>query len=113
MNKQSFEKIILKIQLINTKDYEFYKLGVDLSQYSEDHMIIIQELMEEVFNKEQLGWIEWYLYERESLLKKGKPNKAWKKVGRKKVEICYDIDSLWETVCEAGQKADFDNRLGG
>jgi len=113
MTKETFQKIILKIQLINTKDHEFYKLGVDLSKYSEDHMIIIQELMEEVFNKEQLGWIEWYLYERESLIKKGKPNKAWKKVGRKKVEICHTIDSLWETVNEAGQDQAFNDRVGG
>jgi hypothetical protein len=102
MTKETFQKIILKIHLINTKDHEFYKLGVDLSKYSEDHMIIIQELMEEVFNKDQLGWIEWYLYERESLTRKDKPNKAWKtdKETGKKIEICYDIDSLWETVQE-------------
>ena len=45
-----------------------------------------------------MGWIDWYLYERPSLTGKGKPNKAWKKVGRKKVEICHTIDSLWEEI---------------
>lgn len=113
MTKETFQKIILKTELVHRKAYELYKLGIDLTTHEEDYLIIIDELMREAFNEEQLGWIDWYLYERESLTRKGKPNKAWKTVGKKKVEICYDIDSLWETVCESGQQADFDNRLGG
>ena len=113
MNYKSFEKIILHIQAAHMRSRELYKLGVDLMQYDENYEFAIDELFKAAFNETQRGWIDWYLYERESLTKKGKFNKAWKTVGKKKVEICYDIESLWETVCEAGQQADFDNRVGG
>lgn len=113
MNYESFEKIILQLQLAHVKSRELYKLGVDLMQYDEHYEFVIDELMNASFNEDQRRWIDWFLYERPSLITKGKPNKAWKKVGKKKVEICHTIESLWETVCEAGQKADLDNRLGG
>lgn len=113
MTKETFSSIILKLQLAFKRNDELYKLGVEMSQVTDTYHFIIDELMRNCFNEEQLGWIDWYLYDRPSLTERGKPNKAWKKVGKKKVEICYDIDSLWETVCEAGQQADFDNRVGG
>lgn len=75
-----------------------YKLGVDLMNYEENYEKVVDEFFRCVFNPDQLGWIDWFLYEREGM--DGKINKAWKKVGRKKVEICYDIDSLWETINE-------------
>jgi hypothetical protein len=111
MTKHSFEKIILNLQVARKRSHELYKLGVDLMQYDENYEHAIDELFKASFNPDQLGWIDWYLYEREGL--SGKKNKAYKKVGRKKVEICHTIDSLWETVCEAGEQADFDSRLGG
>ena len=80
-------------------------------EYDESYEFVINELFRAAFNVDQLEWIDWFLYERESLT--GKNNKAWKKVGRKKVEICHTIDSLWETVCEAGQDRAFDDRVGG
>ena len=111
MNKKSFETIILNLQLAHKKSRELYKLGVDLMEYDESYEFVINELFRAAFNVDQLEWIDWFLYERESLT--GKNNKAWKKVGRKKVEICHTIDSLWETVCEAGQDRAFDDRVGG
>ena len=111
MNKKSFETIILNLQLAHKKSRELYKLGVDLMEYDESYEFVIDELFNASFNEDQRRWIDWFLYERESLT--GKNNKAWKKVGRKKVEICHTIDSLWETVCEAGQDRAFDDRVGG
>lgn len=111
MTKQSFEKIILNLQVARKKSRELYKLGVDLMQYDENYEHAIDEFFRSVFNSDQLGWIDWYLYEREGM--DGKILKAHKKIGRKKVEICYDIDSLWETVNEAGQEQAFDDRVGG
>jgi hypothetical protein len=111
MNKQSFEKIILNLQAARLRSREMYKLGVDLMQYEENYEHVIDELFSAAFNTDQLEWINWYLYERESLTT-GKNNKASKKVGRKKVEICHTIDSLWETVHEAGHPKKIDpNRI--
>jgi O-glycosyl hydrolase len=111
MNKQSFEKIILNIQAARKRSLEMYKLGVDLMNYEDNYEHAIDELFRAAFNADQRGWIDWYLYEREGLT--GKNNKARKKVGRKKVEICHTIDSLWETVNKAGQDQAFNDRVGG
>jgi len=110
MTKQSFEKIILNLQVAHKKSRELYKLGVDLIQYDENYEFVIDELFKATFNEEQRGWVDWFLYEREGF--NGKIQKAWKKVGRKKVEICHTIDSLWETVHEAGHPQKIDpNRI--
>jgi hypothetical protein len=98
MTKQSFEKIILNLQVARKKSRELYKLGIDLMQYDENYEHSVDEFFRATFNADQLGWIDWYLYEREGM--DGKINKATKKVGRKKVEICHTIDSLWETIQE-------------
>ena len=98
MTKHSFEKIILNLQTVRNRSREIYKLGIDLMNYEENYEKVVDELFRAAFNPDQLGWIDWFLYEREGF--DGKINKAWKKVGRKKVEICYDIDSLWETINE-------------
>ena len=98
MDKKQFEKIILNLQLARKKSHDAYKLGIDLMFFEENYEKVIDQLFKVAFNSDQLGWVDWFLYEREGI--NGKPNKAWKKVGRKKVEICYDIDSLWETIQE-------------
>lgn len=98
MTKQSFEKIILNLQTARNRSREMYKLGVDLMHYEENYEKVVDELFRAAFNPDQLEWVDWFLYEREGF--DGKINKAWKRVGRKKVEICYDIDSLWETIQE-------------
>jgi hypothetical protein len=108
MNKQSFEKIILNLQAARKRSREIYKLGIDLMNYEENYEHVIDELFRAAFNTEQLGWIDWFLYERESA--GGKTLKAHKKVGRKKVEICHTIDSLWETVQEYSAKGDWEKR---
>lgn len=106
MTKQQFEEVILKLQLTQLRSQELYKLGVDLMEIEEPYHKVIDILFSSCFNEEQMGWIDWYLYERPSLTGKGKPNKAWKKVGRKKVEICHTIDSLWEEINAINQVDD-------
>jgi hypothetical protein len=108
MTKKTFTEIILKLQLTKKRTHELYKLGVELIDFEEPYIQIIDKLKHEVFNEEQVGWIDWFLYERES--HSGEILEAHDANGN---PICYDIDSLWETVMEAGQQADFDNRLGG
>ena len=111
MTKETFEKIILNLQLVNKTSREIHKLGIDLIDFEVPYQLVIDELFGEAFNNDQIGWINWFLYEKEGI--RGNINKAYKKVGRKKVEICHTIDSLWETVCEAGQHQAFNDRVGG
>jgi len=113
MTKELFEEIILKLQLMHEKGRKTYDLGIDLMEYTEPYERVIDVLLKSHFNNEQIGWIDWYLYERPSLLKNGKPNKAYKAVGKKKVEICHTIDSLWETIQEYTPQAEWDKRWPG
>jgi hypothetical protein len=111
MTKEAFEKVILNLQLALKRSRELYKLGLDMTQVEEPYQAVIDILLNVSFNNNQVEWINWYLYDKVGI--KGEVLQAYKTVDGKQVEICYDIDSLWETVCEAGQQADFDNRLGG
>jgi hypothetical protein len=104
MTKETFTNVIERLERSKHRGREMYRLGIDTMQYTEDYDLVIDALLTECFNQEQLEWINWYLWERESLTKPGKYNKAWKKVGGKKIEICHNIDSLYETVMESVAK---------
>ncbi len=95
MTKDLFEEIILKLQMLHEKNYQLYKLGIDLMEYTEPYERIIDVLFKSSFNEDQLGWIDWYLYERKTI--SGDILEAHDADGN---PICYDIDSLWETVQE-------------
>lgn len=90
-----FEKIILKLQLSSKRSHELYKLGIDLTEFSDPYHMVIDELLRECFNSEQMDWIDWFLYERNGM--NGEILEAFDK---DKNPICYDIKSLWETVAE-------------
>jgi hypothetical protein len=102
MNKELFEEIILKLQMMHEKNHALYKLGIDMLDFTEPYDRIIDILFKSYFNDDQLKWIDWFLYERPSLTERGKPNQAFKtdnKTGEQ-IEICHTIDSLWETIQE-------------
>jgi NAD-dependent SIR2 family protein deacetylase len=112
MDKSTFKDIITRLQKSEDRGREAYKLGVDTSNFTEDYEVVIDKLLSELFNSEQLSWINWYLWERESLTKPGKFHKAYKKENGKRVEICHNIDSLFEVVHEAGHPQKIDpNRV--
>ena len=96
MTKQQFEEVILKLQLTQLRSQELYKLGVDLMEIEEPYQKVIDILFSSCFNEEQMGWIDWYLYEREGM--RGEILQAHKTVDGEQVEICHTIDSLWEEI---------------
>ena len=93
MTYETFEKLITELQGISDKYGKLYALGVDLLNYDEPNQRAISLLMEELFGKEGMGWIDWFIYERIS--HSGEVLGAWDKEGN---PICYDIKSLWEEV---------------
>jgi len=95
MNKELFEEIILKLQSMHEKNHALYKLGIDMLDFTEPYDRIIDILFKSYFNKDQLGWIDWFLYERKT--HKGEILEAHDADGN---SICYDIDSLWKTIQE-------------
>lgn len=103
VSKETFTQIILKLQLVSMKQGNLYNSGLDVTNFTDDYHNIITTLLKSIFNEEQLGWIEWFLYERPSF--KNEPLSAYKTLDDgTKVEICYDIDSLWELLKEIEMK---------
>ena len=97
MKLEKFTKLIEGIERRREQVGKAYDIGLDLLSFDDDYFSdVLGPLMEEVFGKEGVDWINWYVYERESL--DGKTIlKAWDK---NKNEICFDIPSLYDTVKE-------------
>jgi hypothetical protein len=95
MKLEVFERIITQIQHQRDRSFAANKLGIDLISYEEDYSEIIHLLLSAYYGEEGRDWIDWYLYERDSL--SGEVNQAWDKDGN---PICYDIPSLWKQVEE-------------
>lgn len=94
MDLNTFTTLIEGIQNKIKKDGEAYDLGVDLLSYGDAYYAqVVKPLLLQVFTKEGLDWIEWFIYERESF--SGSTLQAWDEKGK---EICFDIPSLYDTV---------------
>ena len=52
MTKQSFEKIILNLQVARKRSRDLYKLGIDLMQYDENYEHAIDEFFRATFNSD-------------------------------------------------------------
>ena len=88
---ENFLKIGLRLQKSQRRGLDLYqKYDVDLIAFEEVYHEIIQELLKEVFNKEQLDWWDWFCYETEFGQKdmQGRDEKG--------NPICYSWESLYE-----------------
>lgn len=67
MNKKLFKEVIEKIKLLNFQIYEYYKFGIDLHEskhpVAETAYSVIDLLLYDVFTKEQIDLIMWFMYE--------------------------------------------------
>ena len=93
MNFEQFKTVIEVLEKIRERSYSIYQLGIDLMNYDEPNHIVISTLLESIFKEEGKDWIDWYLYERIGF--DGKILEAWDENNN---PICYNIESLWETV---------------
>lgn len=93
MNFEQFKTVIETLEKIRERSHSIYQLGIDLMDYDEPNHIVISTLLESIFKEEGKDWISWYLYERMGL--DDKIMEAWDENNN---PICYNIESLWETV---------------
>lgn len=93
MNFNEFKEVIELLKKVSDRTHGIYGFGVDLMNYEEDFHKIITILMKSIFEEEGYDWISWYLYERVGF--DGRTLEAWDENNN---PICYDIESLWETV---------------
>lgn len=107
MDYETFEKLIVELQGAYERNTKLYQLGVDLSEHNEPMHRVASLLMLEAFGENGKSWIDWYLFDR--VTHSGKILKAWRtKDGKEDEEICYDIKSLWEEVCNEPDKKRFE-----
>ena len=96
MKLETFTILIEGLQSYRDKKDKLYTLGIDILSFDEDYYRqVIRPLMVEAFKEEGVDWIDWYLYERESI--SGSTLKAFDREGN---EICFDIPSLYDTIKE-------------
>ena len=95
MKFDQFKELIESLEEASERSHALYKLGVDLMDYNEVYHKINHILLENVFDEEGRGWIDWFLYERPGF--SGNVLAATDATG---TPICYDIPSLWEVVKE-------------
>ena len=93
MNFEQFKTLIETLKKVSDKYRTLYDLGIDTMNYDEDYQKIISLLMNCVFAPEGKDWVDWYLYERVGF--DGRILEAWDENNN---PICYDIESLWNTV---------------
>lgn len=102
MKFEVFEKIINKIKSCSEKDNQIYKLGVDITSIIDDYNRIINLLLRSYYSEEGSEWIDWFLYDRETL--SGEILKAYDKNGN---EVCKNLKELWIMVEEIRCSIDF------
>lgn len=63
MEYKTFEHIILKLQLIAKRDRAIYKLGLDLSNVTDDYSQVITIILKAHYGEQGEDIISWWLYE--------------------------------------------------
>ena len=67
MKLEVFDKIITQIQNQRNRSFAANRLGIDLMMYEEDYEEIISLLLSAYYGEKGRDWIDWYLYERDSV----------------------------------------------
>ena len=94
MTFENFEKFIALDKANSEKIFKLCELGVDLINYEETNNQIFNLLLSEIFPKEAIDWIYWFMYERHD---NGKPQ-AWDEDG---TVICFDtVEDLYNFIQE-------------
>ena len=63
MEYKTFEHILLKLQLASKKNTEFYKLGLDITEITDDLHHIITTVLRAHYGVAGEDMINWWLYE--------------------------------------------------
>jgi hypothetical protein len=95
MKFEVFDELIATLKKIEERSFAAHQLGIDLMEYETDHSHATWLAIRAHYGKAASEWIEWYLYERQSL--NGQINQAWDENNN---EICHTVESLWQVVEE-------------
>lgn len=95
MTIKTFTTILNALQKTQKRSFDLYQnYKIDLMDYEEDREVIINTLLKEIFNENQMDWIDWFCYEND--------------FGEKSLEasdkdgnlICQNIEQLYKFIYE-------------
>lgn len=93
MTRKDFTELINRMQKESDLDNALNNLGIDLMEYN-THMRYANDILgQHLFSKEGWDWVMWFCYETDF----GK-RKEMTAHDKNKKPICYDIDSLYDTL---------------
>jgi hypothetical protein len=95
MKLEVFKELIETLKKCEVNSFAAYQLGIDLIEHDSVFSHATWLAIRAHYGKDASEWIEWFVYERESL--SGEIYKAWDKDG---TEICDTVESLWKVVEE-------------
>lgn len=93
MKKEKFIEIITKIENYDSEIERWSDFGLSIFENDICQLpwVIINAFLEELFTKEQVDWIYWYLFERVDL--NGNISKCWDENGNE--IIIKNPEDLW------------------
>jgi len=102
MKLEVFKELLKKLRDQDDKICVIYQLKIDLINFSDGYLTIIDLLLNTYYGKEGKEWIDWYLYDRNPKDKKSATDKNGK-------PMCYDEKSLWKEVeqCRKDNKEEY------
>lgn len=89
MKFETFSKIIEQLKSSTEKNEAAYKLGIDLIEFTEDYVSIIESLIKEIYGESGADWFGWFCWENDF----GEGDLT---ASDGDDPICYDVKSLWE-----------------
>ena len=100
MTKMAFIRIIKNLKEIeDRRDFMVGEIGMDMTAYEDKFFAVIEDLFKLVFNKEQLGLIQMYLFQLH-------PDKEWDgtitiEKGKKEYTVKFRTpEQVWDVISE-------------
>lgn len=90
MKLKEFVSFVERMQAVQNRSQELYKLSIDLIEYDNTYHEVINSLLVQLYGEEGYDWVMWYFYDCDF---GAKDMEARDKDGNR---ICYDVESLWK-----------------
>ena len=95
MNEKTFDTVVDKLKKQRDREHAANAGCVDLSGFTDDYYVVIHTLLEDIFDKDKVDTLDWYLYE----YRKGKMQITDSKTRKVLYDLCKEGD-LWKYMSE-------------
>jgi hypothetical protein len=91
MTYENFLKITLGLQKCGRDLNKLYEMNVDLIDFVDPYNEIIQVALSEIYTKEGLDWLSWFMYESDFGQKDWSKNASYKRNNKGNIEIEHEV----------------------